>query len=103
MHVAIDARHLRQGRGIARYLEEMLTALGQLEGDDRWLAVVPADRAGELPTGIELRRTRRSSRAIYGAAALTGRPRLERLAGGADVCWLPTPASLRLTSRSRPG
>ncbi len=100
MRVAIDARQLGQGRGIARYLEEMLTALGQLEGDDHWLAVVPADRAVELPAGIELRRTRRSSRALYGAAALTGRPRLERLAGGADVCWLPAPAPVVVGRRT---
>jgi glycosyltransferase involved in cell wall biosynthesis len=29
---------------------------------------------------------------LFGAAAVAGRPRLARLAGGADVIWLPAPA-----------
>jgi glycosyltransferase involved in cell wall biosynthesis len=92
MRVAIDARHLGQGRGIARYLEEMLTALAADFPDDEWVAVVPGDRNVEVPNGVELRRTRLGSRPLFAAAALTGRPRLEKLAGGADVCWLPAPA-----------
>ncbi len=92
MRVAIDARHLGQGRGIARYLEEMLAALSASFSDDEWVAVVPGDREVVVPEGVELRRTRLPSKPLFAAAALIGRPRLERLAGGADVSWLPAPA-----------
>lgn len=100
MRVAIDARALGQGRGIARYLEEMLAALAAGFVDDEWVAVVPGDRQVEVPSGIELRRTRLSSRPLFAAAALTGRPRLEKLAGGADVCWLPAPAPVACGRRT---
>ena len=100
MRVAIDARHLGQGRGIARYLDEMLGALAADFGDDEWVAVVPGDRQVEVPTGIELRRTRFSSKPLFAASALTGRPRLEKLAGGAEVCWLPAPAPVACGRRT---
>ncbi len=100
MRVAIDARHLGQGRGIARYLEEMLAALAADFSNDEWVAVVPGDRQVEVPTGIELRRTRFSSKPLFAASALTGRPRLEKLAGGADVCWLPAPAPVACGRRT---
>jgi len=92
MRVAIDARHLGRGRGIARYLDELLSALAANFGDDEWVAVVPADRQVAVPSGVELRRIRLASKPLFAASALTGRPRLEKLAGGADVCWLPAPA-----------
>ncbi len=92
MRVAIDARHLGQGRGIARYLEQMLAALADRFPDDEWVAVVPRDREVAVPLGVELRRTRLPSKPIFASAALLGRPRLEKLAAGADLCWLPAPA-----------
>lgn len=100
MRVAIDARHLGQGRGIARYLEEMLTALAAAFSQDEWVAVVPGDRQVTVPSGVELRRTRLSSKPLFAAAALTGRPRLEKLAGGADACWLPAPAPVACGRRT---
>jgi glycosyltransferase involved in cell wall biosynthesis len=100
MRVAIDARQLGQGRGIARYLEEMLTALVAGFPDDEWVAVVPGDREVSVPSGIELRRTRLSSKPLFAAAALTGRPRLEKLARGADVTWLPAPAPVACGRRT---
>ncbi len=100
MRVAIDARHLGQGRGIARYLEEMLAALAVGFPDDEWVAVVPGERQITLPSGAELRRTRVDSKPLFAAAALTGRPRLERLAGGADVSWLPAPAPVACGRRT---
>ncbi len=92
MRVAIDARHLGAGRGVARYLEEMLAALAAGFTGDQWVAVVPGDREVQVPDGVELRRTRLTSRPLFVAAALIGWPRLEELAGGADVCWIPAPA-----------
>jgi len=100
MRVAIDARHLGQGRGIARYLEEMLAALAVEFPDDEWVAVVPGPRPVAAPSGVELRRTRLSSKALFTAAVITGRPRLEKLAGGADVCWIPAPAPVACGRRT---
>ncbi len=58
----------------------------------QWRAVVPG-RGDVAPiAGVELVRTRLGSRPLYGAAALTRRPRLESLAGGAEVAWVPAPA-----------
>jgi glycosyltransferase involved in cell wall biosynthesis len=100
MRVAIDARHLGQGRWIARYLEEMLAALAAEVPEDVWVAVVPGSRPVEAPSGVELRRTRLSSKALFAAAVITGRPRLEKLAGGADVCWIPAPAPVACGRRT---
>jgi glycosyltransferase involved in cell wall biosynthesis len=91
VRVAVDGRSLGgSARGIAQYLTGMLGALD----DDLELRVV-------LPRGARLPVARDNvvavhhpapSRVLYGSAALTGRPRLDRLAGVADVVWLPAPA-----------
>lgn len=73
MRIAVDGRHLAAGRGVARYSAAMLE---HLPGDVR---VVPG------------------SRAAFAAAALLGRPRLDRAAGGADVAWLPAPAPVAIS------
>ena len=77
MHVAVDGRALRPGtaraRGVARYLRCLLDELARAFPDDRYTLVDPG-------------------RARLAAAALAGRPRLDRLAGGCDVVWLPAPA-----------
>jgi glycosyltransferase involved in cell wall biosynthesis len=78
MRIAVDGRHLAGGRGIARYSRALLDALAeQFPGDE--LVVVPGGRAA------------------FAAAALTGRPRLDRMAGGADVVWAPAPAPLAVS------
>ena len=41
---------------------------------------------------VTLVRHRLGGRVLFAAAALTGRPTLAELAGGADVVWLPAPA-----------
>jgi len=77
MRVAVDGRALRPGtaraRGVARYLRSLLERLERDEPDDQYVLVDPG-------------------RARLATAALTGRPRLDRLAGGCDVVWLPAPA-----------
>ena len=98
MRVAIDARHLGRGRGIARYVEQMLIALVDLFPNDEWVAVVPGHRPVSVPSGAELRRTRLPSRPLYAAAAIGGHPRLDELASGCDVCWIPAPAPIALSA-----
>jgi glycosyltransferase involved in cell wall biosynthesis len=77
MRVAVDGRALRPGtaraRGVARYLRSLLERLERDEPADEYVLVDPG-------------------RARLATAALAGRPRLDRLAGGCDVAWLPAPA-----------
>jgi glycosyltransferase involved in cell wall biosynthesis len=92
VRIAVDGRSLAgDARGIARYLEGMLAAA---DSDLELRVVLP--RGAALPPGLGANvvgiRHPAPSRALHGAAAVAERPRLERLAGGADVVWLPAPA-----------
>jgi glycosyltransferase involved in cell wall biosynthesis len=81
MRVAVDARSFRaagSGRGIAVYLERLLDELRRVDSDNRYEPV-------------------EDSRALRAAAAVCGRPRLDRLAGGCDVVWAPAPAPLAVS------
>ena len=58
----------------------------------------PPESAPELEAdGIEIHGSKVGSRPLFGAAALTGRPRLDRLVGGADVVLLPQVAPVALS------
>lgn len=74
MRIAVDGRHLAAGRGVARYCSALLERL-------------PPDEVRVVP----------GSRAAFASAALLGRPRLDRMAGGADVVWLPAPAPVAVS------
>ncbi|MGZ4276831.1 MAG: glycosyltransferase [Solirubrobacteraceae bacterium] len=93
MRVAVDARALDSGRGVARWVRGLLRALAEAHPGDEWLAVVPGHApVAPVHPGVRLVRTRLPSRAIHGAGGLTGRPTVAALAGGADVTWIPAPA-----------
>lgn len=82
MRIGVDARSLRgssRGRGIARYLEGLLAPLRRDFPDDALL----------LHEG---------SRAELAAAALSGRPRLDRRVGGCDVVFLPAVAPVAVSA-----
>jgi len=97
MRVGIDARHLPEGRGVARYLQRTLAALAEAFPGDEWVALVPGRAPVAAPPGVELVRTRLPGRALFGAGALLGRPTLQRLLGRpVDVVWLPAPAPVTL-------
>ena len=86
MRIGVDGRSLAgAGRGVAQYLTGML---GALDADVRVL--VPPGAA--VPAGVEAVPMRTSSRLVHGAAALCGRPRLDRMLGAVDLVWLPAPA-----------
>jgi glycosyltransferase involved in cell wall biosynthesis len=92
VRVAVDGRSLAgRGRGVARYLAGMLSAL---PADVELRVVLP--RGAVLPSGLGTNvvgvRHVAPSRVVHGAGAVARRPRLERIAGGADVVWLPSPA-----------
>jgi glycosyltransferase involved in cell wall biosynthesis len=82
MRVAVDGRALRPGaaraRGVSRYLRSVLEQLDPLFPEDDYHLIDP----GRLR--------------LLGAA-LTGRPRLDELAEGSDVVWLPAPAPVAIS------
>jgi glycosyltransferase involved in cell wall biosynthesis len=93
MRVAVDARALLAGRGVARFTRGLLAALAERFGADEWLAFVPGRApVGPVHAGVAIVRHRLGGRALFGASALARRPTLAALAGGADVVWLPAPA-----------
>ncbi len=99
MRVGVDARHLTAGRGVARYTRALLGALAAAHPEDEWLAFVPGrGPVRAVPAGVRLVRHALPGRALFGAAAVTGRPRLDDLLGGAiDVVWVPAPAPLAVS------
>jgi glycosyltransferase involved in cell wall biosynthesis len=97
MRVGVDARHLTAGRGVARYARSLLGALATAFPHDEWLAFVPGRDPVGAPPGVRLVRHPLPGRALFGAAALARRPRLDRLLGGADVIWAPAPAPLAVS------
>ncbi len=102
MIVGIDARHLAGGRGVAHYTSAMLGALARRFPGDEWRAFVPGPGSPAIPAGVAPARHPLPSRALFGAAALAGRPRLDRLLGGdVDVVWIPAPAPVRVSAGVR--
>src|SRR5919197_864978 len=98
MRVGVDGRHLTSGRGVARYVRWLLRALAERFPCDEWLAFVPG-RAPVAPVHerVTVIRHPLPGRALFAAAALTGRPALDALLGGVDVLWAPAPAPLAVT------
>jgi glycosyltransferase involved in cell wall biosynthesis len=85
VRVGIDGRHLRASarRGVSRYADLLVAELGEQFPDDEWVTVTPG---------------RFARRPLFAAAALSGRPRLDRLAGGSDVAWVPAPAPVAVSA-----
>jgi glycosyltransferase involved in cell wall biosynthesis len=102
MRVGVDGRTLRQARerrGVAVYLEQLLRELARLHPEDHYSVLVPGvPRTPALPDNVELIQAGRAGRALHGAAALVGRPRLDRLLGRPDLVWAPAPAPLAVSS-----
>ena len=109
---------------MAHYTSELLAALAAAFPQDEWRSFVPGREplpsatgaggatgghsAGGATEGHIAGGAGRASRAtivrhplpsrhLFGTAALTGRPRLDRLAGGADVAWIPAPAPVAVS------
>jgi glycosyltransferase involved in cell wall biosynthesis len=97
VRVGVDGRSLGGGgpRGVAHYTSALLRALAVDFPDDEWRVLLPRG-AGGPPPGVTAARSPWPARVLFGAAALAGRPRLERLLAGCDVIWAPAPAPLAL-------
>lgn len=85
-----------------------MQSLAERHSGDEWVLFVSEgvrdERAAALAAlpNVDLRRHRVPSRILFGAAALTGLPRLDRLLGGQlDVVWAPAPRPLAV-SRATP-
>src|SRR5829696_6841758 len=105
MRVGVDGRALRATRprrGIAIYLEQLLAELTRLHPQDEYRVLVPGvERARAVPEDVEVVGVGGSGRAVHAAAALAGRPRLDRLLRRPDLVWAPAPAPLAV-SRETP-
>jgi len=101
MRIGIDGRALRattEARGVAVYLERLLTELVRQHPEDEYRVLVPGGaRPGALPECIDVVERGRSGRALQGAAAIVGRPRLDDLLGTPDLVWLPAPVPVALS------
>ena len=99
MRVVVDARHLGAARGIPRYTARLLRTLAERHPGDEWIAVVPdgVPADAQAPPSLTVVRTRIPRRTMHAAATLARRPRIDRLACGADVVWLPAPAPVAIT------
>jgi glycosyltransferase involved in cell wall biosynthesis len=104
VRIGVDARALTGFRGVTRYTRRLVEALAREYPQDEWRLFVPgrgrvplADELAALPN-VSVRRHPLPGRALFGTAALTRRPRLDRLTGGPpDVMWAPTVAPLALS------
>jgi len=119
VRVGIDGRSLVGGgaRGVAHYTAALLQALALEFPRDEYRVLLPRGPVTGLPDGALVERpsgsavrvasgrdpsggvrvvqSRLPGRVLYGAAAATGRPRLDALLGGRlDVMWAPAPAPL---------
>jgi glycosyltransferase involved in cell wall biosynthesis len=104
VRVGVDGRSLRSSassRGVSRYVHHLLAALARGFPGDDYAVLVPAGAGidtGELEAaGVELRTPPVDSRLLFGAAALTGRPRLDRLLGRCDVVFVPAIAPVAVS------
>jgi glycosyltransferase involved in cell wall biosynthesis len=96
VRVGVDGRRLAVGgaRGVAHYTAALLEALAAAFPDDEYKVLLPRGSA-PVPPGVRAVRYALPGRALYGAAAVAGRPRLDRLLGGdCDVIWAPAPGPL---------
>jgi glycosyltransferase involved in cell wall biosynthesis len=106
VRVGVDARSVTGPRGVTRYTTELLRALVHEFPDDRFALFVagrsplPAIADVLAAPNVAVRRHPLPSRVLFGSAAVTGWPRLERLLGEpVDVVWVPAPAPVALAGR----
>lgn len=95
MRIGVDGRSLVGGdaRGVANYTSALLGALAAGFPQDEWRVLLPRGPVATLPPGLVPVRSPLPSRVLFGTAAVTRWPRMERLLGsGLDVVWIPAPA-----------
>jgi glycosyltransferase involved in cell wall biosynthesis len=97
----VDARALAGARGVTRYLRELVAALARAHPDDEWHLLLPGRGPVllDFPPNVAVHRHVLPGRVLFGAAAVCGRPRFDRLLGRpVDVVWAPTIAPMALSA-----
>ena len=111
MRIGVDGRALvgegasglRQPRGVTRYVSSLLAAMIEGRPQDEWRLLLRED-AGEIEfLGADVRRRRGSQRGASVAAAVLGRPRLDRVLGMDSACTPRQGGAHRAASRCGPG
>lgn len=98
MRIGVDGRGLRGGRGIARFTHGILRALPTVLPDAEIHVLLAAGEPVAAPhPELRMHHDQRPQRLLFGAAALTGRPRADKLLRRPDVLWMPAPAPIALT------
>lgn len=102
MRIGVDGRGLRGGRGVARATVGVLRALAAAHPEDQIVVLLAGgDEPVPMPhPAIRVHHDPRPQRALFAAAALAGRPRIDALLGGVDVVWAPAPAPLAVSART---
>jgi glycosyltransferase involved in cell wall biosynthesis len=101
MRVGVDARALAGARGVTRYLRELVAALARAHPGDEWHLLLPGRGPVllDFPPNVAVHRHVLPGRVLFGAAAICGRPRFDRLLGApVDVVWAPTIAPMALSA-----
>jgi glycosyltransferase involved in cell wall biosynthesis len=93
VRVGVDGRSLVGGgaRGVAHYTAALLEALAREFPGDEYRVLLPRGEA-TVPAGVVPVRSALPARALFGAAAVAGRPSLSALLPGCEVVLLPAPA-----------
>lgn len=87
MLLAIDGRGLAGARrGVARYASSLLEALREAHPEDEYRVLEPGAPGTSRGAAVRM--------------AVTGRPHLEELVGGADAVWAPAPRPLAVGPRT---
>ncbi len=106
MRILIDGRHLTEAQpsGVGEYTVHILRALFQLDQTNTYVILVTGrtpmapERLGALPPNVSIRHVAVPNKILTLALALTGRPYLDRLAGGGfDLAFLPNIAVAHLS------
>jgi glycosyltransferase involved in cell wall biosynthesis len=103
--VGVDGRSLRARaarRGVARYLGSLVPALASESPSDRYEVLVPGKPGSDVRSivvgpNVIVRSTLVDSRPLFAAAALTRRPRVDRILRSCDVIWAPAVAPLAIS------
>src|SRR5262245_20177114 len=101
VRVGIDGRVLSAGkprRGVAVYLESLLRELARAFPEDDYTVLVPGrPRDAAVPAGVHVVSRRAPGRALFGAAAVVGRPRLDAMLRSPNVVWVPAVAPIAVS------
>lgn len=106
MRIAVDIRSLLSptGRGVSHYTTALLEEMVKQHPEDQWILVQTGRRPYHLPASlqqpnVQLKHLRLPNKLINLTIMVLRRPRLDGLAGTADVLWAPNLGFIALSPR----